>query len=348
MAILHTQRIIDAGSKLIELHLKYWYCSYHASLSRLYALQGNVSGSLAEYSIFRDRVKEVPNDAEFIDQKTKLLCAVSNTLAKLNQNSEAIALLEETYNIVCCEKGPADERLQNVFGSLIELYEKTGMYDKAELFAREALGNMLTHEDNKTKKLVFETKLGSDLARILIWQARHPSDRPIESREALLNEAEGLYRRSFDILSGGLIKDLPTSTSVHPIIHLTGLIIDRQQFTPELERFLLLEIDILIRKDVEKEGKEKLCMVVALAIRYASDYFSASGAAVDASASGGSGFRGRGGPFDELLFEPEQIMTFAEKGLAYCKHKCYHEGSGVVKLLREVLARIKNDSNGQI
>jgi hypothetical protein len=233
-----------------------------------------------------------------------------------------------------------------VFDSLIELYEKTGMYDQAELFAREALNNMVIHEDDRNKKLVFETKFSSNLARILIWQARHPSDRPIESREALLDEADALYKRSFDILSGGLIDNLPTSASVEPIVNLTRLMIDRLLFTPVSGHFLRLEMDILLRDDADKDGKEFLRTAVSLVMTYADTKFSASCA--DHIACCPITFDSVRGSTGKANFTPDQIVEFAEKGLKYCRYRRYYEGSGVVKLLTEVLSRIKSGSNGQI
>jgi tetratricopeptide (TPR) repeat protein len=239
----------DDGIRMpaLELHVKHHRSLYHMSLSRLHADQGDIAGCIAEQSTALRLSRELPSDA-FLDEKVHILNAIAKGFKYLGRRTEAISALEEVYEMQCCENGPADFKLQVTIGELVQLYEQEGMFDKAEQFARTALDNVLTHGKDEEGKVPLEAFISHALAITLTrvslrLNAKNSSASEIAIREARLDEAERLYKRSFDIY----VSDCGSATfndeqALDPLTQLTGLMVDRKKFTPELERLLEREI----------------------------------------------------------------------------------------------------------
>jgi tetratricopeptide (TPR) repeat protein len=216
----------------------------------LYRIEGNIRGYLAEQRIALDLSKELPN-SRFLHMKAHTLCLVARELNAIGKISEAIALLEESYEMQCCEKGPADLKLQVTVGELVQLYEDAGMLDKAEEFARAALDNVLTHEEDEEQRKSSEASFSFTVAIILQKIAARIKDEEGEfkeehasarSEESLLDEAESLYKRSFDIISLEAKTPYYGERCLEPLSMLTSLMVRRKKSTPEMRPLIQREI----------------------------------------------------------------------------------------------------------
>jgi hypothetical protein len=304
---------------LVELHVRHRQSLYHLSLSKLYRLQGKLSGCFAEHRIALDLSKGLPNDS-FLDKKVHIFGGVAREWKDLGRQSEAIALLEEAYEMQCCLKGPADFKLQMTISSLVEIYmDKAEEYDKAEEFARSALENVLNHECDQEKRLSFEEFMSHMLALILqriaarcIKDGNGKELAPDRNPESLLDEAESLYRRSIDILSHGLKSPDYGGPFLESLSQLPGLMVSRKKFTPELKQ--LLERETVLARDAKNNAKlsdslSKMC-------KYLIEMMNISGAT---ATGGGDGDVHRSGSADKLCtadYEQmsRQILSMTEEG----------------------------------
>jgi tetratricopeptide (TPR) repeat protein len=270
LSAVHILEKDSIGFRDIESRTKHNRCRYHITLSKFHKHKGNIHiiRSLSEYRIALNFCRELPNDG-YLEQKANILYEAAWELNRAGEMTEAFSLLEEAYEMQCCEKGPADYNLQFTVSGFMQFYKDEGRLDKAEEFARSALDNVITHETDEEKKLSFEGCMSEDLATILRWLATDDDSRIVEfacgrSKESLLDEAESLLLRSVAIFSGGCGISPNEGNCMQSVAILTDLLIDRQKFTPSLG--VLLQSEIKLAR--EANDAELLSVALSKMCRY--------------------------------------------------------------------------------